>query len=910
MGLDAFSQVSNKLVDDGRLSAGDRLVDFFPPAVFPPMEVHTDPAFAYALLGSVVEERTGLALWQYCAHNIFAPLKMTTTSFSGPGFLNPGPDPDGLAKEEREIAQKQLEKMQQRAEQMRIDQARAKAIKKADEAKRFNDKMAQKNRLRHGGGEGYDKGTIFGEMVESKKRVEEVRNAEARNRQWETDQAWEKQMNAERARQRADEREAAALAVRHGEGLPMPEGWPTDDPDAPWPPLMWRGFRAWPGFRITAWSQGIPRPADESHHQLVLKRSPRAPIPALAPAMSLLTTGRDMGRLMLCLLSEGAYKGKKVVQAPTMRAAHAQFTSAHPAIAGVTLSGFAEFRDGVNRALVCDSADPATGSSSSMLLLLEHGVGLFVSFNCCSGHGMHRIQPTLSERFLDHFFPVPPSHVDHDQTPPASVPPPPIEFAKNGPKMLELANKAPVLAIEPPLSAEADAARTAAELFGTHKLDLLAALVPFDPDGDGAITAAELSQGLKALMPMIPASVLHYLIKTFAKPPEDEEEEGKDAAAAAARQRRVAADEEADLGGGSSSSEEGENEGALLVDYRAIAAKYGASWVSNALRAEEEVAAFARANAKRGRRRGPGGLVGKWKGFRADPYLGQYAATRAPRHGIDRLRFYETVLCVESSDIGHLRVRRLEEGGPTFREMHSATTDMELCALYPQRHVFMRGERKVLAAFGTDFEGRMTHLFLNPSAFASYRRLHWYEYKRVQLALAAGFSFIFSVIVLGWAAFATPTLPFFLCLFSTACREHPHDNTLEELGSWFMILSLLANLTFIGLLKPVLLRKLHSGAIEEWYRDETGPPSSVKYGLLAIPPASMLLTKGLFCMVLWLYIKDEGNDPRSHDDDHVMMRDSWLMWSAFERLVAALVVPLNCAFYCWLDWWQLIGHRW
>ena len=58
----------------------------------------------------------------------------------------------------------------------------------------------------------------------------------------------------------------------------------------------------------------------------------------------------------------------------------------------------------------------ATGSSNSMFLMPEHGVGLFVSFNSCSGHGMHRVHPSIFERFLDHFYPTP--------APPPPPPPP------------------------------------------------------------------------------------------------------------------------------------------------------------------------------------------------------------------------------------------------------------------------------------------------------------------------------------------------------------------------------------------------------------------------------------------------------------------------------------------------------
>ena len=323
-------EVGSSLVDDGLPPIGERLVNYFPKCLYPPGQIHTDPAFGYALLGHIVEQVSGVSLWQYAAYNIFAPCKMQATTFSGPGFLNPGPDPDLEAREEEAIKQRQTEKFRKRKEQLEIDKARAEAIRKADEAKRWHDKMAMMR-----GEETKLKGqTIFGEMVEAKKRFEEVAKTEARDRQWETDLAWEKQMDAERARQRAVDRDRAAVAVREGRQQDVPEGWKGE-----WPPRLWHSFRAWPGFRLTAWAQGVPRPANQKLQQLVLNHSPRAPIPALAPALSLLTTGRDMGRLMVCLCNGGSYKGRRVLKEQTLKASQMQYYAPHPALGGATLSG-------------------------------------------------------------------------------------------------------------------------------------------------------------------------------------------------------------------------------------------------------------------------------------------------------------------------------------------------------------------------------------------------------------------------------------------------------------------------------------------------------------------------------------------------------------------------------------------
>eukprot|EP01051_Picozoa_sp_SAG22_P005211 SAG22_NODE_302_length_12743_cov_12.397738_9_plen_110_part_00 len=79
--------------------------------VNPPGSVYSDPAMGYAILGHIVENVSGLSLWQYCAFKIFDGLSMSTTTFGGPGFPNPGPDPNALKKEELEAKAKSDEKL-------------------------------------------------------------------------------------------------------------------------------------------------------------------------------------------------------------------------------------------------------------------------------------------------------------------------------------------------------------------------------------------------------------------------------------------------------------------------------------------------------------------------------------------------------------------------------------------------------------------------------------------------------------------------------------------------------------------------------------------------------------------------------------------------------------------------------
>ena len=279
------------------------------------------------------------------------------------------------------------------------------------------------------------------------------------------------------------------------------------------------------------------------------------------------------------------------------------------------------------------------------------------------------------------------------------------------------------------------------------------------------------------------------------------------------------------------------------------------------------------------------------------------------------LAFYQTVIVVESSDSAHLRLRRLQPAGPAFRELHSCTSDMEVVVVQPQRHVFMRVDRKELIAFGTTFGGAVSHLFLSPAPFATFRRLHWYEYHQVQMATYVFFVVFYLATIVIWAFFATPTLlplPTWvggqdetggLCLGSK-CSSFYHDNALEEMPSWVMIASCLLNFVFLLSAPFVLRRHVKSGAIEEWHR--SGPPRNLRISL-CIPVASIVLTKGLMAMVIWIHIKAQ---PRDANAPYSRTEQPWLMWSGPERFLATVVVVISLGYFKWLDSWQLIGFRW
>merc|ERR1711871_1200763 len=347
-----------------------------------------------------------------------------------------------------------------------------------------------------------------------------------------------------------------------------------------------------------------------------------------------------------------------------------------------------------------------------------------------------------------------------------------------------------------------------------------------------------------------------------------------------------------------------EDEGSGAVDYRALSSAFGQSWVESMaprLQSAEHLAQYA---SYRSRRK-----------FNPRPYVGHYVSTRAPANTIDKLCFYMSVVVVEPSENAHLSLHRFHSAGPVFRELHSCTSDMEVIVVHPQRHVFMRTDRKELVGFGTSFEGGVTHLFLQPAPFATFRRLKWYEYHRIQLSFYMIFILFYLSTIAVWSFLATPTLvpwPTWLggqdetggLCFGSKCREYYHNNTLEELASWFMLSACTINVLWL-LSAPLLLRRyVVTGAIEEWHR--SGPPRRLRL-YLCVPVVALVLTKGLMVMVVWLFIKGQERDPDRPYDRTEM---PWEMWSGPERLMAVLVTVVSFLYFMWLDSWQLIGFRW
>jgi hypothetical protein len=190
-----------------------------------------------------------------------------------------------------------------------------------------------------------------------------------------------------------------------------------------------------------------------------------------------------------------------------------------------------------------------------------------------------------------------------------------------------------------------------------------------------------------------------------------------------------------------------------------------------------------------------------------------------------------------------------------------------------------------------------------------------YEYHQIQLSFYVMFILFYLCTIAAWSFLATPTIvpwPTWLggqdetggLCFGAKCREYYHNNTYEELASWFMLSACAINVLWL-LSAPLLLRRyITTGAIEEWHR--SGPPRRLRL-YLCVPVAALVLTKGLMVMVVWLFIKGQDRDPNRPYDRTEM---PWEMWTGPERLMAVMVTVVSFLYFVWLDSWQLIGFRW
>ena len=136
------------------------------------------------------------------------------------------------------------------------------------------------------------------------------------------------------------------------------------------------------------------------------------------PSGNLSSTATDMAQFMIAHLQNGRFGDGRILADSTARyMATTQFRT-HPAVTGMAVGFFEESRDGYR---IIGHGGDLTRFHSHMSLLLDEGVGLFLSVNSTgSGGGLYGIREVVRDAFMGRYFPprVPlePVNADAEET--------------------------------------------------------------------------------------------------------------------------------------------------------------------------------------------------------------------------------------------------------------------------------------------------------------------------------------------------------------------------------------------------------------------------------------------------------------------------------------------------------------
>lgn len=125
--------------------------------------------------------------------------------------------------------------------------------------------------------------------------------------------------------------------------------------------------------------------------------------PQPAPDGSLSITGSDMAAFMIAHLQNGKYGDTRILQQQTAELMHARQFGLDPALNAMALGFYEENRNGYH---IIGHGGDLNYFHSDMHLVLDNGVGFFVSYNS-SGKGELDERTALWHKFLDRYFPMP-----------------------------------------------------------------------------------------------------------------------------------------------------------------------------------------------------------------------------------------------------------------------------------------------------------------------------------------------------------------------------------------------------------------------------------------------------------------------------------------------------------------------
>jgi len=127
----------------------------------------------------------------------------------------------------------------------------------------------------------------------------------------------------------------------------------------------------------------------------------------MAPAGALSTTGEDISKFMIAHLQDGQTHDTKILNKETAQLMHTALFTHHPRLSG-NAHGFWEWK--YNSLHTIGHGGDTLLFHSYLVLIPEHNMGFFVSYNSVGGSGASRIQ--LIESILDRYFPSSPKQAD------------------------------------------------------------------------------------------------------------------------------------------------------------------------------------------------------------------------------------------------------------------------------------------------------------------------------------------------------------------------------------------------------------------------------------------------------------------------------------------------------------------
>ncbi|GFE84208.1 FmtA-like protein [Steroidobacter agaridevorans] len=124
-----------------------------------------------------------------------------------------------------------------------------------------------------------------------------------------------------------------------------------------------------------------------------------------APAGSISATGADMARFMIAHLSAEQGGAPSLLQPETARLMHNSVFQATPPVNGMALGFFEANRNGQR---IIEHGGDSQVFHSQLVLFMDQGVGLFMSFNSTGKEGaVGGVRTALFEQFTDRYFPAP-----------------------------------------------------------------------------------------------------------------------------------------------------------------------------------------------------------------------------------------------------------------------------------------------------------------------------------------------------------------------------------------------------------------------------------------------------------------------------------------------------------------------